>query len=61
MKTGDLVKWEPDCSLSWIAIILNDREEEDEYGDFVMLIQWVTGTYIGQEDYIPVEDLEVVA
>jgi uncharacterized protein (UPF0248 family) len=61
IKIGDLVKWEPDCTLSWLAIILNDREEEDDYGDFVMLIQWVTGTYIGQEDYIPVEELEVIA
>jgi hypothetical protein len=60
MKIGDLVKWEVGRNFSWLAIVLDDQEEEDEYGTVVMLVQWVTGNFIGEETFLCVEDLEVI-
>ena len=60
MKIGDLVKWVWSRNASWLAIVLDDQEE-DEYGTAVMLVQWVTGKYIGEEEFIAVEELEVIA
>jgi hypothetical protein len=60
MKVGDLVKWEVGRNFSWLAIVLDDQEEEDEYGTVVMLVQWVTGNFIGEETFLCVEDLEVI-
>ena len=61
MKIGDLVKWVWSRNSSWLAIVLDDQEEEDEYGTVVMLVQWVTGKYIGEEQFIAVEELEAIA
>ena len=61
IKIGDLVKWEPDCTLSWLAIVLDDPSKGNEYGTTAAHIQWVTGSYAGQEDYIHRGELEVIA
>ena len=61
MKIGDLVKWVWSRNSSWLSIVLDDQEEEDEYGTVVMLVQWVTGKYIGEEQFIAVEELEAIA
>jgi hypothetical protein len=60
MRIGDLVKWEVGRNSSWLAIVLDDQEEEDEYGTVVMLVQWVTGNFIGEETFLCVEDLELI-
>lgn len=60
MKIGDLVKWEVDKNLFWLAIVLDDQEEEDEYGTTVTLVQLVTGNFIGEERFLCTEDLRIV-
>jgi hypothetical protein len=61
MKVGDLVKWEVGRNFSWLAIVVDDQIEEGKYGAAGMLVQWVTGNFIGEEEFIAVEDLEVIA
>ena len=60
LRTGDLVRWEVGKNLFWLAIVLDDQEEEDEYGTVVTLIQWVTGNFIGEETFLCTEDLRIV-
>ena len=61
IKIGGLVKWVWSRNSSWFAIVLDDQEEEDEYGTVGILVLWVTGKYIGGEEFIPAEELEVIA
>lgn len=59
MKVGDLVKWPLTDDLFWLAIIV--RESFNDNGTPSAQVQWVTGRYIGERDYICTEDLEVIA
>ena len=58
MKIGDVVEYE-DWEVKWLAIVIGD--EADEYGTTVVLVQWITGEYIGDRDYMRVDCLEVIA
>ena len=60
IKIGDLVRWQLSGSNHWLAIVIIESEEFEE-GSPTTLVHWVTGRYIGQEDYIHTEDLEVIA
>ena len=59
IKTGDLVKWVWSKNASWLAIVIG--EPFGTGGTSKALVQWVTGRYAGQEDYIHTEELEVIA
>lgn len=58
MKVGDVVEYD-DGDVKWLAIVIGD--EADEYGTTVVLIQWITGEYIGDRDYMRVDHLETIA
>ena len=36
-------------------------QKYDEYGTTVVLVQWITGEYIGDRDYMRVDRLETIA
>ena len=59
MKVGDLVKWALTDDLFWLAIIVGEPFSDN--GTPSTQVQWVTGRYIGERDYIYTEDLEVIA
>ena len=58
MKIGDVVEYD-DGDVKWLAIVIGDQY--DEYGTTVVLIQWITGEYIGDRDYLRVDRLETIA
>ena len=58
MKIGDVVEYD-DGEVKWLAIVTGDQY--DEYGTTVVLVQWLTGEYIGDRDYLRVDRLEVIA
>ena len=58
MKTGDLVEYD-DGDVKWLAIAIGDQY--DEYDTTVVLVQWITGEYNGDRDYVRVDHLEVIA
>ena len=58
MKIGDLVKWDLG-ETQWLAIVIG--EPFDDMGTPSTEVQWLTGRYIGQTDYIYTDDLEVIA
>ena len=58
MKVGDLVRWDLGEHLFWLAIVVG--EPFDDMGTPSTEVQWVTGKYIGERDYIFIEDLEVI-
>ena len=56
MRIGDLVKWMTFSDEKfWLAIVVG--ETFDDMGTPSTEVQWVTGKYIGQRDYIYTEDL----
>ena len=59
MKVGDLVRWELIKWDYWLAIVVEEPYNDSD--ETLILIKWVTGRYIGEEDYIVVKDLEVIA
>ena len=60
MRIGDLVEYVEEApEFKWLAIVIGD--EADEYGTTVVLIQWITGEYIGDRDYMRVDHLETIA
>ena len=60
IKIGDLVKWMAFTDESfWLAIVIG--EPFDHFGVQSTKVQWVTGKYIGERDYIYTENLEIVA
>ena len=58
IKIGDLVEWDLGRK-KWLAIVVS--ETIDDWGTPTALVQWVTGRYASQTDYIHAEDLEVIA
>ena len=58
MKIGDVVEYD-DGEVKWLAIVIGDQY--DEYGTIVVLVQWLTGEYIGDRDYLRVDRLETIA
>ena len=58
IKIGDLVEWDLGRK-KWLAIVIG--KPFNNGGTPTALVQWVTGRYAGQEDYIHAEDLEVIA
>ena len=58
MKVGDLVKWALTDDKFWLAIVVG--EPFNDMGTPSTQVQWVTGRYIGQRDYIYTDDLEVI-
>ena len=58
MRIGDLVKWALTDEMFWLAIVVG--ETFNDAGTSSTEVQWVTGKYIGQRDYIYTEDLEIV-
>ena len=58
MRIGDLVKWALTDERFWLAIVVG--ETFNDHGVISTEVQWVTGKYIGQRDYIYTEDLEVI-
>ena len=58
MQIGDLVKWALTDEMFWLAIVVG--ESFNDMGTPSTEIQWVTGKYIGQRDYIYTDDLEIV-
>ena len=58
MKVGDLVKWALTGDKFWLAIVVG--EPFNDMGTPSTQVQWVTGRYIGQRDYIYTDDLEIV-
>ena len=58
MKVGDLVKWPLGKDVFWLAIVMADPI--DDLGTPSTLVQWITGRYVGDTDYIYTEDLEVI-
>ena len=60
MRIGDLVKWMTfNDEKFWLAIVVGETFKDDANG-FSTEVQWVTGRYTGQRDYIYTEDLEVI-
>jgi hypothetical protein len=59
IKIGDLVRWELIEWQYWFAIVVEEPYSDSK--ETLILIKWVTGRYIGEEDYIAVKDLEVIA
>ena len=58
MKIGDVVEYD-DGEVKWLAIVIGERY--DEYGTTVVLVQWITGEYIGDRDYMRIDRLETIA
>jgi len=58
MKIGDLVKWALTDERFWLGIVVG--EPVWAIGTGKTEVQWVTGKYIGERDYIYTEDLEIV-
>ena len=60
MKIGDVVEYvEETPEIKWLAIVIGDQY--DEYGTTVVLVEWITGEYIGDRDYMRVDRLETIA
>jgi len=60
MKIGDLVKWMTFTDERfWLAIVVG--EPVWAIGTGKTEVQWVTGKYVGERDYIYTEDLWEVA
>ena len=57
IEIGDVVEYD-DGEVKWLAIVISDRY--DEYGWTVVLVEWITGEYIGDRDYMRVDRLEVI-
>jgi hypothetical protein len=49
-----LIEWQ-----YWLAIVVENPYSDSDKA--LVLIKWLTGRYIGEEDYIAVKDLEVIA
>ena len=58
MRIGDLVKWALTDERFWLAIVVGETFNDN--GILSTEVQWVTGKYVGQRDYIYTEDLEIV-
>ena len=58
MKIGDVIEYD-DGEIKWLAIVIGDQYAE--YGTAIVLVQWITGEYIGDRDYMRVDRLETIA
>ena len=53
-----MIKWALTDDKFWLAIVVG--EPFNDMGTPSTQVQWVTGRYIGQRDYIYTDDLEVI-
>jgi hypothetical protein len=59
-EVGDLVSWRLSEREEWFAIVLENWTREFS-GEEVVLIQWITGRYVEQKDFVSMEDLTKVS
>ena len=58
MKVGDLVRWELIEWDYWLAIVVEEPYNDSDKA--LVVVKWLTGRYIGWEDFIVVKELEVI-